>query len=260
MNKGRVLEYYRRHKVSLQMVVFVLIAASILMIGLDLRVRYAHNHMTINTVSFFYKRALHLYENGTYLKEDALSLAPQIDKEDYPPFLAYFAVTSYRLTAWLHGLSFNNFISYLPLLLYCLIFFLGFYIMKKLFGLESGLMFICLYSIMLVSVKSTAVGYYTPEALGIFFTLMSLYFFIKSEEKYYFTYLTIISATLLALTYQLFVVFFVVVLARLIIKIRSAACLKRCLLILCVPLILGHIISVYLIKIDYSPFYILREA
>ena len=243
----------------LKLIILVLSVVIIFMIGINLRVKYSHRHLNINTVSFFYKRALSLYQQGSYLKEDRLSSAGQIDKEDYPPFLAYVTAAGYSLTQWMHRLTFVDFVAYTPLLIYCLLFFCGFYIMDKLFSLESAVAFAVLCSIMPVAVTATRIGYYTTEALGIFLTLLSLYWLIKSERKYYFTYLTILSATLLVLTWQLFIVFFVIVLGCLVINIRSIADMRRYLLIICLPLILGHIVSIHIIKIDYSPFYILRE-
>ena len=256
-NKEAILKYVRINK--LKPIIFILLLAVIFMIGINLRTRYTHRYMVINTVSFFYKRALYLSEKSSYLKEDRLGLAGQIDKEDYPPFLAYFAVASYNLTKWMHRLNFSDYIARLPLLLYCLIFLSGFHLLKKLFSLETGLVFAGLCSIMPVAVRMTVTGYYTSEALGILLTLLSLYFLIESERKYYFTYWTILSSTLLVLTWQLFVLFFVIVLGRLIVNIKSLSQFKRYLLILCVPFLLSHIISIYIIKINYSPFYILRE-
>lgn len=256
-NKENILTYIKKD--NLRPLIFILALTVIFMLGIDLRARYTHSQMSINTVSFFYKRALYLYREGSYLPKSHSDLTGYIGREDYPPFLAYFAVGSYNLTNWIHGLSFYQYIAYLPLLLYCLIFLSGIYIITKLFSPQVALIFACLYALMPVAVRMTVIGYYTPEALGVMLTLLSLYFLIESERRFYFTYWAIICSTLLILTWQLFIVFFVIVLVRLAIHFRSPSQLKRHLLILSAPFLLAHLISIYIIKIDYSPLYILKE-
>lgn len=225
--------------------------------GVYVRTEGSPDCITSNTASFFYARARDLQVNNQYPLEDRLNYAPEVFKEDYPPFPAYFAVGVYRLVSFFCNVSFHHFIVILPVLMYVILFVAGFFIVANLYGKLAGFFFAILLTIIPAASLLTQKGYYTEEALGVFLIILFFFFFIKSKKNNKYVYLAITALTLLSLTWQIFLWVFAGVLVHLMFYRKK---LTHHLLILILPLLVGHIISVNIIGLDYSPVYMLKEA
>src|SRR3989338_5347215 len=249
-----------RSRPLIKIVGFTLLFAAIFIVGMGLRTRDMHPYLAINTVTFFYERANYLHEHGAYRKTDDLTSAGRVVEEDYPPLLAYAAVASYRVASSFYRFDFATAIAYFPVLCYLLIFLVGSYMTARLFTLETGALFAALFSILPASVRLTSVGYYPSECLGVFFFFACFYYLILSADKTQYLWFAILSATLLALTWQLFIAFFLIILVLIPVECRSLRRLAELAILLTAPLVLAHIISRYLIGIEYSPFAVIRET
>src|SRR3989338_9024824 len=118
-----------RSRPLIKIVGFTLLFAAIFIVGMGLRTRNTHPYLAINTVTFFYERANYLHEHGhTYRKTDDLTSAGRVVEEDYPPFLAYAAVASYRVASLFYQVDFATAIAYFPVVCYIIIFLFGSYI------------------------------------------------------------------------------------------------------------------------------------
>jgi len=261
MNHKSLSQFLRKNQPTIKTIIFVLLVSSCFILGLQLRTRYVHKHMTLNTVSYFYRRARHLFEYGTYLKEDNLVLAGLIEKENYPPFPAYFTVTLYYLSRWAHGMDFKDFTAIVPVIMYVFTFAFGMWMIRKLYSGVCQLLFAAFLSFSLIGNRLLMIGYYTSECFGVFFMLTSLYFLIRWEEteKFLYRLAAILSLTLLILSWQLFVVFYFIVFILFVIRLRSPKHLRNYVFILCIPYLLSHFLSIFVIKINYSPVYIFKE-
>lgn len=240
-------------------ILFYALLIIFLLIGIDLRTRNIPDEITINTVSFFYTRTKDLYYDGVYPIKDSKSLYPLTYKENYPPFLSLFTVGLYKIIE-LFNVNLHYFIVIFPVLMYIFLFFFGFFMLSQLYNKITGLFFIILLTIMPVVNKLTVKGYYTEEALGVLLILITIFSIIKSEENIYYIFLTITALTLLALTWQVFIFLLTGILLLLIIKINSKKHLIKYLITLILPIFLAHIISVFLIGIDYSPIDMFKES
>ena len=237
-------------------IIFVLV----LFLVLGIKMRLAENEIFIgNTASFFYTRSEYLNDDAAYMKYDDLSYAPEIQKEDYPPFLAYFTVVPYKIINPFFDIDFYTFANYFPLFIFVLIFLSILFIVSDLYNKTAAIIAAILSAIMPVFITLSNRAYYTEEALGVLLIFWTFYFLIKSKEKKRFTWLTIISLTLLMLTWQVFLIFILGILLLILIRIKSKNILKKYLLILIMPFLIGHIISVYFIDLDYSPVYVVKE-
>ncbi len=236
-----------------------LIVLIFLFVGLYLRTQVPHNTMTANTVAFYFSRAEYLEQTGAYLKEDNTTFAGYSYRENYPPFPAYLSVPTYKVVK-IFGVNFNDYISYFPVLLYLVIFFAGFFAVKTLFNLDSAMFFSILFAITPVAIRVTNKNYYTEEALGILFMICSVYFVCKTKKFDFNFAMATFFLALLALTWQVFLlVFFAIgLLAFFSFRNKRIMLAHYCLIIL--PLILGHIASVYIIGIDYSPISMIEES
>lgn len=230
-----------------------------LVIGLFIRLKVPHETLTGNTVAFYFSRAEHLERTGEYLKEDTTTFAGHPYKENYPPFPAYFAVPLYKL-AKIFGVDFSLYISYFPVIIYLMILVGGFFIVKDFFGFDSAVIFSILLSITPVAIRATQKNYYTEEALGIFFIICSIYYVCKSKQFDFNFYMAAFFLTLLALTWQVFLLLFFAVGILALINFRNKRLLLTYSLLIFLPFLIGHITSVYLIGIDYSPIYMIKES
>ncbi len=238
-------------------IISYLVLLLILSAGVYIRTHNLSNIMSDNTVDFYYARARDLQANNQYPLEDRLSYAPEVLKEDYPPFSAYFSVGMYRIIEPFFNISFYDFIMLFPVLVYIIMLILGFFIMNNLYGRNTGFFFAALLTIMPAAGFLTRKGNYTEEPLGVLLILLFFFFFIKSEKNKWHAFFAIVTLTTLELTWQIFHLVLGGVIACLIIRRKNV---KTYLLILILPLLLGHVISVYLIGLDYSPVYMLKEA
>lgn len=229
----------------------------ILCTGVYIRTNEVSNVMILNTAAFFYARARDLQTSNQYPLEDKLNYAPETFREDYPPFPAYFCVGLYKITNKFLDVSLYDFIMLFPVLMYIILSITGYLITGNLYGKIAGFFFTALLTIMPLAGVLTKKGYYTEESIGFFLILLFFFFFIKSEKKRMYAYLAIVSLTLLSLTWQIFIWALVGVVAYLLAHRKKAI---NCLLILTLPLLFGHIISVNLIGLDYSPIYMFKEA
>lgn len=240
-------------------IIFYALLITFLLIGLDLRTRDIPEEITINTVSFFYTRTKDLYYDGRYPIGDSKSLYPLTYKENYPPFLSFFTVGLYKIVE-IFNVNLHYFIVIFPVLMYLFLFFFGFFMLAYLYNKITGLFFIVLLTIMPVANKLTVKGYYTEEALGVLLVLISIFFIIKCEANKKYVFLSIVALTLLALTWQVFIFILAGILILLIIKIKSKKHFIKYLSMLILPIFLAHIISIYLIGIDYSPISMFKES
>ncbi|MCG2718344.1 MAG: hypothetical protein L6408_05860 [Nanoarchaeota archaeon] len=238
-------------------ITYYLLLILILFAGIYIRTDDSFNVMTGNTITFFYARARDLHITNQYPVEDKLNYAPEVFKEDYPPLPAYFTVSLYRISNLFLNTSFYDFILFFPIFMYVILFILGFFIIGNLYNKTAGFFFSALLTIMPAANLLTRKGYYTEEALGVFLILLFFFFFIKSEKKRKYIYPAIIALTLLTLTWQIFILIQLGVLIYFIIYKKG---ISRYLLILILPLLIGHIISVNIIGIDYSPVYMFKET
>lgn len=230
-----------------------------LIIGIYLRIRIPHETLTANTVAFYFSRAEYFENTGEYLKEDTTTFAGQPYKENYPPFPAYFAVPLYKL-AKIFGADFNSYISYFPVLIYLMIFAVGFFIVKDLFSFDAAVIFSILLSITPVAIRATQKNYYTEEALGILFIICSIYYVCKSKRFDFNFFMAAIFLTLLSLTWQVFLLLFFAVGILALINIKNKGLLRIYSLLILLPFLIGHLTSVYLMGIDYSPIYMIKES
>lgn len=230
-----------------------------LLLGLFLRVNVPYDTLTGVTVAFYFSRADYLEANGKYLKEDSRTLAPYVYKENYPPLPAYIAVPVYKIVKPF-GIDFIKFVAYFPLLIYVVTFFAGFVLVKRLYNHDAGLFFSMLLAVTPVAVKSTIKTYYTEEALGILFILFSIYYLIKSEKFDSNFFLAVLFLTLLSLTWQVFLLVDFIIGIVLLLNLKNKKLLAVYSLSILLPLIIGHIASVYIIGLDYSPIYMIKES
>lgn len=237
--------------------IYYLLLLLILVIGIYIRTDDISDVMTYNTVTFFYSRARDLHTDNQYPLEDKLNYAPETFKEDYPPLPAYFSVMLYRISDLFLDISFYNFIMFFPVLMYIILFISGLFIVNNLYNKATGFFFAALLTITPATALLTKKGYYTEEALGVLLILLFFFFLIKSEKKNKYIYLAITALTLLSLTWQTFIFIQLGLLVYLLIRRKK---IKKYLLILILPLLLGHVISVNMIGLDYSPIYVLKET
>lgn len=232
---------------------------SFFILGLYLRTSMTSDILTGNTVAFYYSRAAYLEKTGSYLKDDNKTFALYPYKENYPPFPALAAIPLYSLIKPF-GITFDAFIAYFPVILYLSIFIIGFLIMKSLYDFEAGLFFSIIFSIVPAAINSTIKTYYTEEALGALLLILSAYYIAKSEKVNGKFFLASIFLTLLALTWQVFVMFYFAIILYAILNIKNRKKFFAVLLVVISSLVFAHIISVWIIGIDYSPFQIMRES
>ena len=228
--------------------------------GINLRTEAAHKYMTINTATFFFERASYLEKNGRYPTVDETSFAPLTRAEDYPPGLAYAAVTAYRVTKPFHKYNFYEFAAIFPVGMYIVILLAGYWCITKMYSRPAGLIFAALFTILPAAVKLTSALYFTSESVGIFLFLISTFFVIKIEEQpLLYTALSIISVTFFVLTYQLFIPFLIVIAIVTVTRSERKNLALAYISVLILPLIIGHLISREVVGIDYSPFNVFRE-
>ena len=230
-----------------------------LLLGLYLRVIIPYDTLTANTVAFYYSRAEYLENKGSYIKYDDKTFADYNYKENYPPFPAYIAVPIYKIIKPF-GMDFQKFIAYFPVLIYLLTFFVGFLVMKKLYSQEAGLIFSIILSITPVAIRSTTKTYYTEEALGILLIIASMFYISKLKKFDINFFLSIIFLTALSLTWQVFLLVQFMLGILFIISIKNKKLSMMYGLLALLPFVVGHILSVYIIGLDYSPIYIVNES
>lgn len=230
-----------------------------LLLGLYLRIRIPYDTLTANTVAFYYSRAEYLENKGSYIKYDDKTFADYKYKENYPPFPAYITVPIYKIVKPF-GIDFKRFIAYFPVLIYLVTFFAGFLVMKNLYSQEAGLIFSIILSVTPVAIRSTTKTYYTEEALGMLLIILSLYYIIKSKKFDYNFFLAAIFLTMLSLTWQVFLLVQSMVGILFILSIRNKKLSMMYGALALAPFVIGHILSVYIIGLDYSPIHIVNES
>src|SRR3989338_6494991 len=230
-----------------------------LFLGVYLRVKVPYDTLTLNTVAFYFSRAEYLENNGEYLKEDSKTLALYNYKENYPPLPAYIAVPIFKIIKPF-GMDFKKFLAYFPVLVYIVTFFVGFVLIKNLYNSDAGLFFSILLSITPVAVKSTIKTYYTEEALGILFIIASVYYLIKSKKIDSNFFFALLFLTLLSLTWQVFLLIDLVIGILFLFNFRNKKLMVIYSVLIICPLIIGHILSVYIIGLDYSPIKMIKES
>ncbi len=237
----------------------VFIFGLFLFLGLFVRIKVPHETLTGNTVAFYFSRAEYLERTGEYLKIDNTTFAGYPYKENYPPFPSLASVPLYKLVKPF-GVDFNKFISYFPVLMFLAIFFVGFFIVRGLFNENTALFFIGILSVIPVSVRATIKNYYTEEALGILFIILSLYYISKIKKFDYNFFFAIAFLTLLSLTWQVFLLIDLVIFILFLINLKDKKLRMILPLLILSQFALGHFFSVYIVDINYSPIYMIKES
>ena len=240
------------------LVILVIIVILFYFKGLSDRISDKPDFLWSNTPNFFYKRAYDYHLQGSYPSFDNYSLSPLSVPEDYPPLLPHLSVNLYKILR-LFNIQFETYILYFPVIVYTLLFFSGFFLIKKLFNYRTALIFVCLIVITPLSKHLTSKGYYTTESLGLLFTFFFIYCFIRLQDKKLNILFCSLWLTLLILTWQMFVFIYVFIIISLIIHYKNKKLLTKYILLLIVPLIFSHLISVYFFNIGYSPFLVFKE-
>lgn len=229
-------------------------------IGVCIRNLRNSGELVNNLSAFYYARTNFLVQNNAYPIHDTNGFAPTVYIENYPPFLSYFTYFIYLLVKIFTEINIYTFVVYYPLIVFALIFVSGFFITKKIFNLNVAIFFTGFLSLTPLSISLTRPTLYTEESLGVLLFLTTFYFLIKSKENCKNLLLAIASLTLLSLTWQMFLFFDILLLLLIFFNLKKFNLVKKYLLILVLPILMAHFISIYIIGIKYSPIGIFYET
>lgn len=252
------------------LVVFSILSGFIIS-GIYLRIlkpdRYAAKVYNVN--AYYYYRSQHLNDFGRLPKKDIWSFAPEVFPENIPPLLAYANVGLYKIVKiFKPEIDFYDFAMFFPPIIFVFWAVFGFFIISRFFKSYSvGLFFAGLLVVMPLSFNLTGYGQYTEEGLGVFlffFSLMFLIEFAENKKPFYF-WLALFLLTGFYLTWQQFPIFVAGLFIFSFIQVVGAGESRRriavyYLSLIVLPLIFGHLLSFYLINIDYSPILMIYEA
>lgn len=244
----------------------VLFLGVLFWIGADLREFGADNNIPGNAVaSYYFDKSQRLVNDGVFPSEDIWDFAPTIQKENAPPFLAYFTAALYKPITLLTDADFYQFAHVFPIFIFGFWLISLFFVFRDLFGVQTALAGAALFSFIPVSVSLTTRGLYLQETLGTWLLFLSVYFLIKltqetiAQKNRFFLWGGILVTTMLVLTWQQFTIFYgaaaLVILYLLLTKHRYVKkIVVQWATVLIVPLVAGEIISQFFIGINYSPF------
>ena len=245
----------------------ILAAIIIIAWGVDLRYNFSYPHFleSNNVASYYYSKSEILYETGSFSRIDERDRSGTQYQENAPPGLAFFTVGIFKINKiFSPNLNFIDFARYFPIIVYVLWSLSGLAVIYDLTGKKTlTVFFLFLLAVIPSSIELTRLGNYFEEVLGVWLLFLAIWSLTKIEKSWYWTAISGLLLTALALTWQQFPVFYVIAAAilalELIIKRKNFKKFSiRLLTVLTIPLILGEVIALAL-GIAYSPVYMLKE-
>jgi len=249
-------------------ILFLILAMGIFWIGADLREFGPRLSIGHNTVfSFYFDRSNRLLQEGEFPHVDQWGFAPTLHEENTPPLLAYITVWLYRMFSLFRPSSFETFVDIFPILVYGMWFLSAVIIFSDLWDRWTGLAMGAAFSFLPVSIELTKTGSYFEELVGNWFLFLSIYFLIKvaleqNPKQWRWLIGGVIAITGLVLSWQQFPIFYGAAILAILLSWKtgySLERLKRCGLVLGLPLLLAYLITIGLVGNDYSPLSMLNE-
>lgn len=250
-------------------VAFFILTMGVFWIGADLRDFGAGSSVSYNTVaSFYFDRSNRLLQDGKFPSIDQWGFAPVRHQENTPPLLAYATVWLYKVFGLFRPVQFEDFVDIFPVLVYGIWFLSIILIFSDLWNRWTGLAMGAVFSFLPVSVELTKKGFYFEELMGNLFLFLSTYFLIKiplvqTSKQWYWLTGGVVAITGLILSWQQFPIFYGAAILAILFHLKISYTprhIRNWVLLLGLPLILGHLTANGLVGNDYSPFLMLREG
>jgi hypothetical protein len=221
---------------------------------------------------YYFDKFQRVVYTGSFPQKDIWEWAPAVFPENTPPGIAYIAGAFFILLKKL-GLNFKlidfaNIFPILSFILWCItIFFLRLWQKKN---IDEVIILLAIIAFTPVSISLTSFANFTQETIGVLFLFLSLYLFSILKPELEHIMLTIITITILILTWQQFPIFYFVITPTILLALKDIlkqkANIKQTLnifliqfIVLILPLVFSEAIVKLFIKNSYSAFSMIKE-